>query len=141
MRLKLIFLAAQTLLMTACATLAPIDRKHYGDWEKDIGYAQVVKVGNTLYISGLTSEKTTFDEQLDDIYQNITKILADYQLTTAAIVKETIYTQDMEALKAAISKRKAHYPNSAYPSATWVEVNRLFNTHHQLEIEVMAIKQ
>ncbi|MFT6507105.1 MAG: 2-iminobutanoate/2-iminopropanoate deaminase [Colwellia polaris] len=82
-----------------------IERKNYFPWENDTGYSQVVKSDKTLYISGITSEKETFVEQVDDIYTIIKKILADYDVGTDAIVKEVIFTTDIEALKLAIPTR------------------------------------
>ena len=104
----------------------------------DIGYSQVVKANNTLYISGITSEKSTFENQVDDIYSTIKKILADYDVGTSAIVKEVIFTTDIESLKAAIPTRKAHF-DGKYPSSSWVEVKRLWNKSHLLEIELVVV--
>ncbi len=137
------FLSFWIVCLTACAPLTqppktPV-RHHLASWEKDIGYAQVVKVHNRLYISGVTSGAKDFNGQLLDIYGTITRILASHQLTTQAIVKETIYTRDMEALKQAIPLRKTFYPTGDYPSASWVQVERLFEGHFLLEIEVEAV--
>lgn len=97
-------------------------------------------VGDTIFISGLTSEKESFEGQLNDIYQGITGILSDYRLDSESIVKETIYTTDIESLKAGIEQRKKYYKNAKYPSATWVEVKRLYSPNHKLEVEVIALK-
>lgn len=115
-----------------------IERKNYFPWENDTGYSQVVKSNKTLYISGITSEKETFVEQVDDIYTIIKKILADYDVGTDAIVKEVIFTTDIEALKLAIPTRKAHF-NGKYPSSSWVEVKRLWSKSHLLEVEVVVV--
>jgi len=115
-----------------------IERKMYNSWEKDIGYSQVVRANNTLYISGITSEETTFERQLNDIYSTIEKILADYSVGTNAIVKEVIFTTDIERLKSAIQTRKAHF-DGEYPSSSWVEVKRLWSKSHLLEIEVVVV--
>jgi 2-iminobutanoate/2-iminopropanoate deaminase len=115
-----------------------IERKSYHAWESDVGYTQVVQVNNTLYLSGITSEKTTFENQLNDIYETINNILVDYDVGMDAIVKEVIFTTDIEQLKAAIPQRKAHFDNK-YPSASWVEVKRLWSKSHLLEVEVIVV--
>jgi len=116
-----------------------VERKHYNSWEKDIGYAQVVKVDSTLYVSGITSGETELKDQLIDIYDKITRILEDYSADTSAIVKEVIYTKDIEALKAAIPVRKAYFKKGKYPSATWVQVDRLYMENQLLEVEIVAV--
>lgn len=125
-------------LFGCVSTSQPIERKSYFPWESDTGYSQVVKSNNTLYISGITSEKATFENQIDDIYTNIKKILADYNVGTNAIVKEVIFTTDIEGLKKAIPTRKAHF-NGIYPSSSWVEVKRLWSKSHLLEVEIVAV--
>lgn len=115
-----------------------IARKSYHSAEGDIGYAQVVKTGKTIYLSGITSGKETFEEQLKSIYGRIQKILGEYNADTDAIVKEVIYTRDIEALKAAIPIRKSYFKEGEYPSATWVQVERLYSGGHLLEVEIVA---
>ncbi len=116
-----------------------IERKHLNSWEQSTGYTQTVKVGNTLYLSGLTSEAETMAEQIDEIYSTIQTILKAYGLTTDHIVKETIFTLDIESLKKHAPERKKHYPNGLYPASTWVQVDRLFSPELLLEIEVIAL--
>jgi 2-iminobutanoate/2-iminopropanoate deaminase len=115
-----------------------IERKNYNAWENDVGYTQVVKVNNMLHISGVTSAEATFDRQIDAIYTSIKKILSDYNVDTNAIVKEVIFTTDIEALKAHISIRKAHF-NNGYPASSWIEVKRLWNPSNLLEVEVVVV--
>lgn len=133
-----LLLCCGIFLFGCTSTSQVIERKSYHSWETDIGYSQVVKVNNTLYISGITSEEATFESQIDDIYNTIKKILADYNVGTNAIVKEVIFTTDIERLKAAISTRKAHFSDE-YPASSWVEVKRLWSQSHLLEIEVLVV--
>ncbi|HNG59477.1 MAG TPA: RidA family protein [Cellvibrionaceae bacterium] len=139
--IKTVFLSALALLICACAPLQPkesIERKHYESGEADIGYSQVLRVGKVLYISGVVSTAPTLQQQLDEEYTFIRKILGDYGASTDAIVKETIYTLDMAALKQAIPARKKYFPNNLYPSASWVQVKALYDPAILLEIEVEA---
>lgn len=140
--LKLAMLVLISLTLSACATSAPpaakIERKYYGEWEKGVGYAQAIRVGNTLYLSGVGSEGATLVDQLDSIYTNIGKILVDYNATTSDIVKEVIYTTAMDQLAEAIPARKAHFKNDEYPTTTWLQVERLFLPHMLIEVEVIV---
>jgi 2-iminobutanoate/2-iminopropanoate deaminase len=129
------------LLFSIVVTAEDInDRKHVFPWEKQVGYSQVVQVDNTLYFSGITSSKKTLKGQMVDIYQNIEKILAGYQLNMDHIVKEVIYTTDIEKLKAETAARKAFFSNDRYPASSWVQVERLFNPDEMIEIEVIVQK-
>ena len=136
--IKILVLVICGAFLIGCASTASfIERKHYFPWENDTGYSQVVRHNNTLYISGITSEKTTIDDQIDDIFSNIKKMLADYNVGMDSIVKEVIFTTDMAGLRAAIPTRKAHF-NGKYPSSSWVEVKRLWSPSHLLEVEVVV---
>ena len=114
-----------------------IKRKYYQPWEKEIGYSQVVQVNNTLYISGITSQKPTIEGQINEIYGTIKNILADYNAGTDDIVKEVIFASELEQLQAAIPIRKAHFSNH-YPASSWVEVKSLWNKICLLEVEVIV---
>lgn len=131
---------ALSLLFTGPA-IAQIQREYLNTWEKDIGYAQVVRHGDVLYLSGITANGATVAEQMTGIYGEIGKILKSHNLSSAAIITETIYTRDIEAVKTAIPLRKQFYINEVYPAATWVQVDRLFNPDQLIEIEVtVALK-
>lgn len=128
------------LLTTGCTVygdrVTTIERRHYGDHEAAIGYTQAVRTGNTLYLAGLTHQGDTMADQLEGIYNTIERILSDYGATTADIVRETVYTTDIEALKEAIPLRKSYFPSGVFPAATWVQVERLFLPSMKVEVEV-----
>jgi 2-iminobutanoate/2-iminopropanoate deaminase len=129
------------LCLTACAnkpTATQIERKHYGAWELPLGYTQVVRHGNTLYLSGIGNAGATLHDQLEGIYRTTGKILSDYQTTPAEIVKEVIYTTDINSLEKANSIRKQFYSDGHYPSSTWVQVQRLLGADMQVEVEFIV---
>lgn len=116
----------------------PIDKKvfHLGPWEHEIGYAQAVRVGNVLYVSGSTGGGD-MPAAIRRAYSGIAATLAAHQLGFSHIVKETVFTTDIEALKANKAERNKFY-GSDFPAATWVQVSRLFNPEHVIEVEVIA---
>jgi len=136
---KIILNIVGALLLSACSTLPTIERKNYYAWENDYGYSQVVKVGNTLYISGIASDKPSFTEQIEEIYQYAHKILQDYGVDSDAIVKQVIYTTDIEAMKTHTELRKTFFNHHKYPSASIVQVSRLYEKGHFLEVEIVAV--
>ena len=125
-------------ITSGCATARPvaIERKHYGDWEKDVGYTQAVRVGDQLYLAGVGGQGETQIEQMNDIYKIIGKILADYKASSRDIVKEVIYTTNIDELITLKDARKNYYQNADYPSSTWVQVQRLFDPRMKIEIDV-----
>jgi 2-iminobutanoate/2-iminopropanoate deaminase len=128
-----------SVLVLSCSTTPPIERKNYYAWENDYGYSQVVKAGNTLYISGIASDKVSFAEQMEEIYQYLNKILQDYGVDSDAIVKQVIYTTDIEAMKAHTELRKQYFNKDKYPSSSIIQVSRLYEKGHFLEVEVVAV--
>ncbi|WP_040309539.1 Rid family hydrolase [Asticcacaulis biprosthecium] len=131
-----------TIILAACLVAAPayaeVKRDDYRPWEKDIGYARAVRHGDTLYISGVTAQGATVAEQMSNIYAEIGDILKAHGLDSKAVVIETIYTRDIEAVKAAIAIRKQFYVDDVYPAATWVQIERLFDEKQLIEIEIEA---
>ena len=136
MKLTLALLFA-LLVSTVSAQELRKEKFNRGPWENEIGYAQAVRVGNTLYISGSTGSGTMPDA-IRSAFTAIKETLAAYHLDFRHVVKETAYTTDIEALKAANEVRKTYY-GSDFPAATWVQVDRLFTPETVLEVEVIAV--
>jgi 2-iminobutanoate/2-iminopropanoate deaminase len=131
-------------VLVACTSLpknepARVTRYQLNAWEADIGYSQVVQVGDTFYISGVACAGADYAAAVVSCYQELGEILAKFGLSAESIVKENIYAADIEALKQQIPARKAFY-GTAFPAATWVQVARLYNADHLLEIELIAVK-
>lgn len=131
-------------LLAAATTFAqdkniPKAKWHFGragGQDTTWGYAQVVKVGNTLYLSGTVA--TSLDERgITNVYRNIERSLAQYGATMQNVVKETIYTTDMDGLKAVVGFRNKFYKGD-FPASTWVQISRLFMPEAKIEVEVIA---
>lgn len=137
--IKLSLLSYVVFLFGCSTSTQNIERKNYNNLEDEVGYFQVVKVNNILYISGIISDKNTFENQVDDIYNTLKKILRDYNVGTNEIVKEVIFTTDMKKLKSTISIRRAHFNSKKYPASSWVQVERLWSPSHFIEVEVVVI--
>ena len=106
--------------------------------EREIGYAQAIRVGNVVYVSGTIGAGETMDDQVTDAYQRIEATLAEFGVDLDSVVREVVYTTDMVALQQSIPTRKALYGEHA-PAATWVEIDRLFMDTALVEIEVTAV--
>lgn len=107
-----------------------------GDQDTTAGYAQAVKVDNVLYISG-TVARDVSPEGIKRIYENLQKTLEFFGATFQNVVKENLYTTDIEAMKKHNAVRKMFY-NNDFPAATWVQISRLYMADAKLEIELIA---
>ena len=139
---KQFLLAFLLLASTFCvAQNDTISKKkwHWGRAQSDTsaGYAQAVLVDNVLYISGTVGRGATMAEQLRSTYAGIERTLQSYGLTFQNVVKESLYTTDIEAVKQNNDIRKAFYKGD-YPAATWTQIPRLYMATALVEVEVIA---
>lgn len=106
--------------------------------EREWGYAQAIVIGNTIHMSGTIGGGATMEEQLRQIYRRIERGLAKHGARMEHIVRETVFTKDVQALAAANAVRKAAYAGHT-PAASWVQVTRLLAEQALVEIEVTAV--
>jgi enamine deaminase RidA (YjgF/YER057c/UK114 family) len=129
--------SATALLAADPAPALKTDRFKLGDWEDEIGYRQAVRVGDTLYVSGIAGAGAMPDA-IKGVYGELRQVLAHYGLTFAHVVKENAYTTDLEALKTNLAVRRAFYGRD-FPAATWVQISRLYQLDQVLEVELIAV--
>ncbi len=119
---------------------------HLNPYEKDFGYSQGVLVDKTLYISGSMAADENgrlvapgdMAGQMRSAYANIRRSLAAHGAGFGEVVKETIYTTDMDALLKASDLRFEYYDKERLPTTSWVQVQRLVDPGFLVEIEVVA---
>lgn len=119
---------------------------HLNPYEKDFGYSQAVLIGKTLYISGSVAADQNgrlvapgdMAGQMRAAYSNIGRTLAAHGADFDAIVKETIFTTNMDALLKATDSRFEFYGRERLPATSWVQVQRLVDPGFLVEIEVVA---
>jgi len=115
------------------------EKWHWGNELKQdtsAGYVQTLKVDNILYISGAVSREIT-PEGISIVYKALEASLKSFGATFENVVKENLYTTDIEAMKKYNYARKAFY-NKDFPAATWVQVVRLYMPDAKLEVELVA---
>jgi len=93
-------------------------------WEKDYGYVQAVKRGDTIYLSGQVSnagadlvapappdgDSSNMGEQMRQVYANAEELLGRFGSSLADVVEEVVYVLDMDAAMAVAGPvRKAAY--------------------------------
>ena len=110
---------------------------HWGkDQDTMSGYAQALKVDNVLYISGTVSREVT-PEGIKRVYSTLEKTLQHFGASFQNVVKENLYTTDIETMKQNNAARKEFYKGD-FPAATWVQISRLFMADAKLEVELIA---
>jgi 2-iminobutanoate/2-iminopropanoate deaminase len=119
---------------------------HLNPYEKDFGYSQAVLIDKTLYISGSVAADQNgrlvapgdMAGQMRAAYANIRRTLAAHGADFEEVVKETIYTTNMDALLKASDLRFEYYDKERLPTTSWVQVQRLVDPGFLVEIEVIA---
>lgn len=137
-----LLLIAQCLFMLTMQAQNNEIKKEKWHWDNALkqdtsaGYVQVIKVDNVLYISGAVARDVT-PEGITRLYQALEKSLKAFGATFQNVVKENLYTTDMEAMKKCNDARKVFYKGD-FPAATWVQITRLFMHDARLEVELIA---
>jgi 2-iminobutanoate/2-iminopropanoate deaminase len=119
---------------------------HLNAYEKDFGYSQAVLIDKTLIVSGTVAADADgrliapndMAGQMRAVYANIKRTLAANGVGFDSVVKETIYTTDMNALLKVADLRFEYYAKERLPAVSWVEVRRLLDAGFLVEIEVVA---
>ena len=116
-------------------------------WEKEYGYAQAVKVGDTIYLSGQVSHDDSgnivgrgdMEAQMRQAYTNIRKVLALYGASMDNIVDEVLFVTDMNtAYAAAVKCRKDIFFGTPVVASTIVQIQRLAFPDLMIEIKCVA---
>ena len=134
----LIFILLSTDLVAQNNTIKK-EKWHWGNalqQDTSAGYVQVVKVDNILYISGAVARDVT-PEGITRVYQALERSLKSFGASFQNVVKENLFTTDMEAMKRYNDARKVFYKGD-FPAATWTQITRLFMADAQLEVELVA---
>ena len=133
----IVFQCVLVLTIQAQENTIKKEKWHWGkEQDTTAGYAQAVKVDNVLYISGTVSREIT-PEGITNVYKALERTLKQYGATFQNVVKENLYTTDIEAMKKYNDARKAFYKGD-FPAATWVQISRLYMADASLEIELIA---
>jgi 2-iminobutanoate/2-iminopropanoate deaminase len=119
---------------------------HLNGYESGFGYSQAVLIDKTLYVSGTMAvdaggrlvAPNDMAGQLRAVYDNIGHTLEANGASFESVVKETIYTTDMNALLKAADLRFDYYGKEHLPAVSWVEVRRLADPGFLVMIDVIV---
>ncbi len=123
------------------AQTGPIQKEKW-HWDNPLkqdttaGYVQVVKVDNVLYVSGAVALEVT-PAGIAQVYRALERSLKSFGATFHHVVKENLYTTDLESMKRHNHVRKTFYKGD-FPAATWVQISQLYMPEAKLEVELVA---
>nr|WP_298994888.1 RidA family protein [uncultured Allomuricauda sp.] len=143
--MKASYLLIGSILLAQLSFSQQVERKVYHipgheNVENGIGYSHAIKVGKTLFIAGtVDGQHDDMEAQIKTIYKYVEDTLKHYGASTADIVKENIYTTDLDEFKKNMGLRKSFYKEGKFPTSTWVQVERLFIPKLKVEIELIAV--
>jgi len=124
------------------------DVKGFGlPWEESYGFAQAVKVGDTIYVSGqlgLDDQGNmiypNMETQMRQTYANAKKILSQFGATLENVVEEVLYVTDMETAFAAAGpvRKEAYASKTPAVASTIIVTPRLSLPTQLIEIKFIA---
>lgn len=114
-------------------------------WEAVVGYSRAVRMGDHVWVSGTTASDEHGQvvapgdpyEQTIYILQKIERALKEAGATMQDVVRTRIYVTDIEQWQK-IGHAHAQFFGAVRPANAMVEVSRLVNPEHLVEIEVDA---
>ena len=115
-------------------------------WEKSVAYSRAVRVGNQVFVSGTTaSNEDGMTVAVGDAYQQTVFILRKIEsalhelgATISDVVRTRMFVTDISQWEQ-IGRAHGEVFAGINPAATMVEVRRLINPDHLIEIEVDAV--
>ena len=137
------------------------DVKGFGlPWEESYGFAQAVKVGDTIYVSGQLGlddkgnmvgppplddrgrirDYSNMETQMRQTYVNAKKILSQFGATLENVVEEVLYVTDMETAFAAAGpvRKEAYASKTPAVASTIIVTPRLSLPTQLIEIKFIA---
>lgn len=105
----------------------------------DFHYAPAVRVGNTLYLSGVVAGGETFEQQFDRAFQSLRGVLEAAGSGLEHIVDLTTFHVNMHDHIDTFMEVKDRYLTDPYPAWTAIGVAALYSPRAVVEIKVVAI--
>ena len=115
-------------------------------WEQAVAYSRAVRVGNLVFVSGTTASNvdgTTVApgdayQQTNFILRKIESALAELGAKLPDVVRTRLFVTDISRWEE-IGRAHGEMFGGINPASTMVEVRRLINPDHLVEIEVDAV--
>jgi len=134
---------------------------HGVPWEDAYGYAQAVRVGDTIHVSGQLAhdvqgnliapaplgedgqlrDASNMADQMRATYANASRLLAQFSATLADVVEETLYVRDVPAAFAVAGKvrKEAYGVDRPQVASNLIGISQLAFPEQLIEITYKAI--
>lgn len=114
-------------------------------WESTIGYSRAVRIDNHIWVAGTTATdehgqvvgKNNAAEQTRYILQKMERVLAEAGASLKHVVRTRMFVTRMTDWEM-VGLVHGEFFGEVRPAATMVEVSRLIDVDHLVEIEVDA---
>ena len=114
-------------------------------WESIVGYSRAVRIGNHIWVAGTTATDENGNvvgvgdvaAQTRYVLKKIGRALNDAGATFADVVRTRMFVTDISQWEI-IGRAHGEIFGSIRPAATMVEVAKLIDPQHLIEIEVDA---
>ena len=114
-------------------------------WESIVGYSRAVRIGNHIWVAGTTATdengkvmgKGDVAAQTRYVLKKIEAALVQAGATLGDVVRTRMFILDIAQWEA-IGRVHGEFFGAVRPASTLVEVSRLIDTDHLIEIEVDA---
>jgi enamine deaminase RidA (YjgF/YER057c/UK114 family) len=115
-------------------------------WEAVVGYSRAVRVGDHVYVSGTTASDETGAvqgkgdayAQTEYILRKISHALAQAGATLGDVVRVRMFVTDISRWED-VGRAHGEFFRDIRPVTTMVEVSKLIDPEHLVEIEVDAV--
>ena len=115
-------------------------------WEAQVGYSRAVRMGDFICVSGTTASNENGKtiaigdaaEQTRFVLKKVESTLIELGASMCDVVRTRMFVTNIDNWEE-IGKAHAEFFADIRPAATMVEVSRLINPDHLIEIEVDAI--
>jgi enamine deaminase RidA (YjgF/YER057c/UK114 family) len=123
-----------------------MDRRHVDsgtEWEREVGYARAVRVGEAIHVSGTTGVDDDGDavggpyEQAVRAIETIADALDALDADLDDVVRTRMYVTDIDDYDA-VGRAHGEYFGDVRPATSMVEVSRLVDPDLVVEIEAEA---
>ena len=126
------------------------DRKNISSgapWESIVGYSRAVRIGNHVWVAGTTATDENgrvvgvgdAAAQMRYALQKIGRALHEAGVTFADVVRTRTFVTDISQWEA-IGRVHGEFFGEIRPAATMVEVAKLIDPAHLVEIEIEAFR-
>ena len=102
-------------------------------------YAPAVKVGNTLYLSGIVAGDPDPEQQFERVFEHLTAVLAEAGADLSNVVEMTTFHVDMSEHIDTFIEVKDRHMSEPYPAWTAIGISELFSPRALVEVKVTAV--